>query len=151
MVALDGSLWHKTAGASSTSDPLNSPRHGVDNPVLQISGLLEDQQKCDVGVGDIIEMEDNLTEENVHELKEEFQDQMNVVENLNFSSNSVETEDLKIKKPLISTEEEKEEEEEEEEDLLWDDVKTVSFEFIKFGNSKGDGVLITHDRNYKVR
>ena len=33
---------------------------------------------------------------------------------------------------------------------IWDDVSTVSFEFIKKGKAAQDGMLVTHDRNYKV-
>ena len=42
------------------------------------------------------------------------------------------------------------EEQEQEEDQQWDDVKSVSFEFIKSGKSNVEGILVTHDRNYRV-
>ena len=45
---------------------------------------------------------------------------------------------------------ERQEHEVEDEEYIWDDVSTVSFEFIKVGNSTLDGLLTTHDRNYKV-
>ena len=32
----------------------------------------------------------------------------------------------------------------------WDIAEEVSYEFIKTGKSKGDGVLTTHDNNFKV-
>ena len=38
----------------------------------------------------------------------------------------------------------------EERERLWDDVETVSYEFIKTGKSKAPGMLTTHDRSYKV-
>ena len=30
----------------------------------------------------------------------------------------------------------------------WDNVEEVSYEFIKTGKSKGDGILLTHDSTY---
>ena len=33
----------------------------------------------------------------------------------------------------------------------WYNVEEVSYEFIKTGKSKGDGILLTHDSNFKVR
>ena len=32
----------------------------------------------------------------------------------------------------------------------WDAVEKVSYEFLKTGKSKGDGILISHDGNFKV-
>ena len=32
----------------------------------------------------------------------------------------------------------------------WDNVEEVSYEFLKTGKSKGDGILLTHDSNFKV-
>ena len=40
----------------------------------------------------------------------------------------------------------------EERDRQWDDVESVSYEFIKTGRSNNAaGILTTHDRSYKVR
>ena len=36
------------------------------------------------------------------------------------------------------------------EESTWDDPGVVHFEFIPTGRSRGDGVLSTHDNNFKV-
>ena len=36
------------------------------------------------------------------------------------------------------------------EESPWDNVEEVTFEFIPTGRSKGDGILSTHDNNFKV-
>ena len=51
---------------------------------------------------------------------------------------------------LKEPKEEAPDDEEEEEEHAWDDAQSVSFEFIKSGKSRGEGILATHDRNYKV-
>ena len=35
-------------------------------------------------------------------------------------------------------------------ELSWDDPTTVSFDFIKTGKSKGDGILTTNDNSFKL-
>ena len=40
---------------------------------------------------------------------------------------------------------------EEEEQSPWDNVEDVTYEFVKTGKSKGEGILTTHDVNFKVR
>ena len=39
---------------------------------------------------------------------------------------------------------------EEEEQSPWDNVEDVTYEFVKTGKSKGEGILTTHDGNFKV-
>ena len=36
------------------------------------------------------------------------------------------------------------------EESPWDDINEVDFEFVKTGKSKGDGILTTHNGNFKV-
>ena len=38
----------------------------------------------------------------------------------------------------------------EEDDLDWDNPTEVTFDFIRTGRSKADGILVTHDNNFKV-
>ena len=39
---------------------------------------------------------------------------------------------------------------EKEEQSPWDNVEDVTYEFVKTGKSKGEGILTTHDGNFKV-
>ena len=128
---------------------------------LQVTDLLEQQQQ---GVEEeeisereqekvTLEEEEEVSQETVVEIKEETvgvsdttdRSQTQMMELENEISRNKETRDLKCKDTS-----DKVEEEEEEEDQLWDDVRTVSFEFLKSGKSRQtEGLLVTHDRNYK--
>ena len=138
---------------------------------LQVTDLLEQQQQ---GVEEeeiserkqekvTLEEEEEVSQETVVEIKEETVDVSDTIDRPQTPmielendpplkgkyteiSRKKETRDLKCK----DTSNKMKEEEEEEEDELWDDVRTVSFEFLKSGKSRQtEGLLVTHDRNYK--
>ena len=144
--------------------------------ILQVGGLVEDHQQLS---GEKTEEEqENLTVEEVSgEITEEEQERV-IVEEVIEEEEAIEIKEetdisetsrsksqvkimenclpLKRKETEISTEDLMFEEtsddfEEEKEIKLWDDVNTVSFEFIKMGKSRLEGVLITHDRNYRYQ
>ena len=126
--------------------------------ILQVSGLQEQQQE-EISDDKNVTVEDDVSQDTVVEIKEETD-----LSDSERSHSEVETVDhengLKRKYSEIASNEETEDlkledtsneiEVEEKEEELWDDVKTVSFEFIKSARSKhSDGLLLTHDRNYR--
>ena len=119
---------------------------------LQITVLLEHQREVR-GERYTVEDQMNVSEEDVIEIKEETD-----VSHSEKSQSPVETmrhehylppERKYTKTDDLKSEETSDDVEEEEEEEMWDDVKTVPFEFVKTGNSKLDGMLVTHGRNYK--
>ena len=130
---------------------------------LQVSGLLEHQQLSE-GDHQNVTVEEDVGEdqETVVEIEEgtdlsdsgRSHSEVEPVDHENipplkrkrkFSEieSTEETKDLKLKDTFDDIDVGEEEE-------LWDDVKTVSFEFIKSTRSKhSDGLLVTHDRSYR--
>ena len=128
---------------------------------LKIAGLLEDHQEAGQDVTeardeigrDIAKDHDELVQDVIEDHDEPEQDIK--VENEVIDVALVTGQEVPETKCLKSAEECVEEKTpddgtEEEEILCWDDPNAVSFEFIKTSKSKLDGILITHDRNYKV-
>ena len=128
---------------------------------LKIAGLLEDNQEAGQDVTeardeigrDIAKDHDELVQDVIEDHDEPEQDIK--VENEVIDVALVAGQEVPETKCLKSAEECVEEKTpddgtEEEEILCWDDPNAVSFEFIKTSKSKLDGILITHDRNYKV-
>ena len=123
---------------------------------LQIAGLLEDQDvtedRDEIG-RDIAKDHDELVQGVIEDHDEPEQDIK--VENEVIDGALVTGQKVPVTKCLKSAEECVEEKTpddgtEEEEILCWDDPNAVTFEFLKTSKSKLDGILITHDRNYKV-
>ena len=124
---------------------------------LQLTGLVEDgeeEEVIDENNDDMNELEDlrELEEKNI---KEKFvtryrskkqdtkQDEINLPGDID-NSTEIENDDL-VSDPQPATTIKEEDIEDD-----WDDATKVSFEFIKSGRSNGDGILVTHDRNFKV-
>ena len=122
---------------------------------LQVSGLQEDQQEAR---GEITEQEDVL------EVKEEFKEKsLSLVEAVRTvpagetkqsSDDDSSIAETKYRRSYYRSRKiiklHTSEQAREERDRQWDDVETVSYEFIKTGKSKPPGMLTTHDRSYKV-
>ena len=125
---------------------------------LQVTGLVEDGEEEEV-------IDENNDEMNEHEDLRELEEK-NMMEELDTKNRSKKQEtnqdDINLPGDMDSSAEVKNDDFEnepqpdttikEEEDIEddWDDATTVSFEFIKSGRSNGDGILVTHDRNFKV-
>ena len=122
---------------------------------LQIAGLLEDQDVTEARdeIGrDIAKVHDELVQDVIEDHDEPEQDikvENEVIDVALVTGQEVpETKCLKSAKECV--EEKTPDDGTEEEILCWDDPNAVSFEFIKTSKSRLDGILITHDRNYKV-
>ena len=123
---------------------------------LQVTDLLEQQQGVEEEEirereQEKVTLEEEVSQETVVEIKEETvgvsdtidRSQTQMMDFENEISRNKETRALKCKDTSDKVEEE-------EDDELWDDVRTVSFEFLKSGKSRQtEGLLVTHDRNYK--
>ena len=112
---------------------------------LQVSGLLEKTR------GEITEQEEVME---VREVKEEVEEKsLSLVETVTAvpveeTKQSSDDESSMSSRKIIKLH--TADQAREERERLWDDVETVSYEFIKTGKSKAPGMLTTHDRSYKV-
>ena len=124
---------------------------------LQVTGLVEDgedEEVIDENNDDMNELEDlrELEENNIKEesdleclynREDTEQDDVNLEKDIDDSTEF--KNDGFVMEPKPAATKKKEDIEED-----WDDASAVSFEFMKSGKSNGDGLLITHDRNFKV-
>ena len=112
--------------------------------ILQVEGLVDDDEEEEEQVSDEAAMQEMVE---VKEETEEVKNRKTVdilsswSENYTELPNNSPKKNPKARVPTDSVEFSED---------IWDDVSTVSFEFIKKGKAAQDGMLVTHDRNYKV-